>query len=159
VGQVFLLDEALAWRRAEAAAGRRVACTNGLFDLLHVGHARYLQAARALADALLVGVNSDRSAGALKPGRPFVPQDERAELVAALGCVDAVVVFDDLTAETLVAALRPDVYVKGADYGPGRKPVAEAQVVAAYGGRVEFIPLVPGRSTTDLVARIRGAQQ
>ena len=96
MGQVLTLDAALAWREAERDAGRPVVLTNGHFDLLHVGHVRYLQAARKLGDALVVGLNSDASTAARKPGRPVVPQDERAELLAALGCVDAVVIFDAL---------------------------------------------------------------
>ena len=155
VGQVLTLDGALAWRQAQRQTQHVVVMTNGHFDLLHVGHARYLQAARALGDALIVGLNSDASTRARKPGRPIVPQDERAELVAALGCVDAVVIFDDLTANTLVAALRPDVYAKGGD---GRRPAGprppEVEIVAGYGGRVVFLPYITERSTTALIERI-----
>jgi rfaE bifunctional protein nucleotidyltransferase chain/domain len=137
--------------------GRRV-FTNGVFDILHAGHVRYLQAARALGDRLIVGLNSDASARALKGERhPIVPQAERAEVLAALACVDAVVVFDDITAEKLVAAIRPEVYVKGGDYAlgaPGAKVPPEAAVVAAYGGRIEFIPFVDGQSTTNIVETI-----
>ena len=155
MGQVFTLEAALAWRRAQAEAGRSVALTNGHFDLLHVGHVRYLQAARALTDALVIGLNSDASTRARKPGRPIVPQEERAELLAALGCVDAVVIFDDLTAEALVAALRPDIYVKGGDWQrPGGPRPPEAAVVAGYGGRVVYLPYVPDRSTTLIIQRI-----
>jgi len=137
--------------------------TNGLFDILHVGHVRYLRAARALGDCLIVGLNSDASARALKGGRhPIVPQAERAELLAALACVDYVIIFDEVTAERVVEALKPDIYVKGGDYRAGergrgtldRKIPPEAKVVEAYGGRVEFIPLVEGKSTTNIVAEI-----
>jgi rfaE bifunctional protein nucleotidyltransferase chain/domain len=156
MGQVLSLEEAVAWRRGRVEDGRIVVMTNGHFDLLHVGHVRYLQAARRLGDALLVGLNSDASTRARKPGRPLVPQADRAELLAALGCVDVVVIFDDLTASALVAALRPEVYVKGGDWGqPGGPQPPEAEVVASYGGRVVYLPYVPNRSTSDLVARIR----
>lgn len=155
MGQILTLDAALAWRQTLRAAGRVLALTNGHFDLLHVGHVRYLQAARALGDALIVGLNSDASTRARKPGRPIVPQDERAELVAALGCVDAVVIFDDLTANALVAALRPDVYAKGGDWSrPAGPRPPEAEIVAGYGGRVVFLPYITERSTTALIEKI-----
>jgi D-glycero-beta-D-manno-heptose 1-phosphate adenylyltransferase len=153
-GKVLSLDELAVVRRELAAAGRTVVFTNGHFDLLHVGHVRYLQAARTLGDCLIVGLNGDASTTALKgPGRPLVPQEERAELLAALACVDYVTIFDELTAERLVAALRPDIYVKGGDYAEG-KPLPEAAVVAAYGGRVELVDLTNGRSTTNLIHTI-----
>jgi rfaE bifunctional protein nucleotidyltransferase chain/domain len=137
------------------AGGGRLVVTNGCFDLLHVGHVRYLQAARALGDFLAVGLNSDASTRRLKGSeRPLVPEAERAEILAALACVDAVVLFDEPTAEALVAALQPEFYVKGDDYSQATLP--EARVVQAYGGRVHLLPTVAGRSTTDLVARIRG---
>ncbi len=156
MGQVLQLEEALAWRAAQRRHGRPVALTNGHFDLLHVGHVRYLQAARALGEALIVGLNSDASTAARKPGRPVVPQEERAELLAALGCVDAVVIFDALTAEALVAALQPDIYVKGGDWNrpDGPRP-PEAAVVERCGGRIVYLPYVPDRSTTAIIARIR----
>jgi rfaE bifunctional protein nucleotidyltransferase chain/domain len=130
--------------------------TNGHFDLLHVGHIRYLQTARALGDVLLIGLNSDASTAARKPGRPIVPQEERAELLAALGCVDAVVIFDDLTAEALVDALRPDIYAKGSDWNrpDGPRP-PEATIVERYGGRVIYLPYLPDRSTSHIIERIR----
>jgi rfaE bifunctional protein nucleotidyltransferase chain/domain len=156
LGEVLTLDAALSWRQAQADAGRVLVMTNGHFDLLHVGHIRYLAAARALGDALIVGLNSDASTRLRKPGRPLVPQEERAELVAALGCVDVVVIFDDLTAVSLVAALEPEVYVKGGDWGrPDGPQPPEAEIVAAYGGRVIYLPYVANRSTSDLIARIR----
>ncbi len=156
MGEVLTLEAALTWRETQADAHRVVVMTNGHFDLLHVGHIRYLSAARALGDALIVGLNSDASTRLRKPGRPLVPQDERAELVAALGCVNAVVIFDDVTAGSLVAALRPEIYVKGGDWGrPGGPQPPEAEIVAAYGGRVTYLPYVANRSTSDLIARIR----
>jgi D-glycero-beta-D-manno-heptose 1-phosphate adenylyltransferase len=158
MGKVLELAEALAWRAERVAAGQRVVFTNGVFDLLHVGHVRYLQAARALGDALVVGLNSDASTEAIKPGRPFVPEAERAEVLAALACVDVVVVFRGREAGALVAALRPEIYVKGGDWGrPGGKQPPEAAAVAAYGGRIEYLPYAPGHSTSNLIARIRQA--
>ena len=138
-------------------AGVRVVLTNGVFDLLHVGHLRYLQAARALGDCLIVGVNDDDGVRRLKgPTRPIVPAAERAELVAGLGCVDYVTIFGEDTAAELVRALQPDVYVKGGDYAaPGSttgKPLPEAEVVTAAGGEVVIIPLVPGASLRDACA-------
>jgi rfaE bifunctional protein nucleotidyltransferase chain/domain len=139
------------------AAGRMVAWTNGCFDLLHAGHVRSLRAARALGDVLVVGVNSDASVRRLKgPGRPVLPAAERAELVAALTCVDHTVVFDEDTPEACIRLLRPNVHCKGADYAPPHgKPIPEAAVVASYGGQVAFLPLVEGISTTDLIRRVR----
>lgn len=144
------------------AAGERVVLTNGHFDLLHVGHLRSLQAARALGDVLIVAINDDvttlRRKGA---GRPVVPQDERAELVAALSCVDYVTIFSEETAERVVALLRPDIYAKGGDYtvsagaGPGQTLLPEVAAVESYGGKVEILPLVPERSTTLLVRTLR----
>ena len=134
---------------------RRVVLTNGHFDLLHVGHLRYLREAKALADILVVGLNSDASTRRLKgPGRPILPQEERAELLAALRCVDYVTIFEEDTAEELVQRLRPDVYVKGGDYAQG-KALPEAKAVRAYGGEVRILALVPGRSTSALIERIQ----
>jgi rfaE bifunctional protein nucleotidyltransferase chain/domain len=153
LGIVVSLDDAIRWRRAQRGT---VVFTNGHFDLLHIGHVRYLQAARALGDVLIVGLNSDASCAARKPGRPLVPQADRAELLAALGCVDAVVIFDDLTATRLVEALQPQVYVKGGDWGrPGGPRPPEAEIVERYGGRVEYLPYVADRSTTLIIERIR----
>jgi rfaE bifunctional protein nucleotidyltransferase chain/domain len=155
LGTILTLDAATTWRQTQAVTGRTVVLTNGHFDLLHVGHARYLQAARALGDALIVGLNSDASTRARKPGRPIVPQDERSELLAALGCVDVVVIFDDVTANALVATLRPDIYAKGGDWSrpDGPRP-PEAEIVAGYGGRVVYLPFIPERSTTALIEKI-----
>jgi len=135
--------------------GRRIVFTNGCFDLMHVGHTRYLQAARELGDVLIVGVNSDASVRALKkaPDRPIVPQAQRAEVVAALGCVDYVVLFDEPDPAALIAALQPDVLVKGGDWTPDR--IIGRDLVEARGGFVRTIPLVPDVSTTLLVERIQ----
>lgn len=135
------------------AEGRRMVLTNGVFDLLHVGHLRYLRSARRLGDVLVVGVNEDAAVRALKPGRPLVPQDDRAELVAALAPVDYVVLFGDRTAERLLEALRPDVYAKGGDYTATTLP--ERDVASRVGATLEFIPIVPGRSTSGLLRRLR----
>jgi rfaE bifunctional protein nucleotidyltransferase chain/domain len=156
VGWAEAVEESARWR----AQGRVVVFTNGHFDLLHYGHVRYLQEARALGDVLIVGINDDASTRALKgPGRPLFPAEERAAVVAALACVDRVVIFPGLTAEDLVGALRPQVYVKGGDWSPsegGARPEGppEARVVRRYGGRVVFLPYLPGHSTSDLIARI-----
>ncbi|MFQ6059075.1 MAG: D-glycero-beta-D-manno-heptose 1-phosphate adenylyltransferase [Anaerolineae bacterium] len=151
--KILSLEELLVIRQRLRAEGETVVFTNGHFDLLHVGHVRYLQQARALGDVLVVGLNSDASTRALKgPGRPLVPQEERAELLAALEAVDYIVLFDELTAERLVAALQPEVYAKGGDWALEDLP--EAKVVAKYGGRVEILPQVPGRSTQALIEMV-----
>ncbi|HZO91332.1 MAG TPA: D-glycero-beta-D-manno-heptose 1-phosphate adenylyltransferase [Chthonomonadaceae bacterium] len=144
------LAEKLAARRVE---GARIVSTNGVFDVLHVGHVRYLQAARALGDLLVVGVNGDAGVRRLKgPTRPFVPEDERAELLAALACVDYVTIFEEPTPEALLEVVRPHIHVKGGDYCVEDMP--ETAVVRHYGGEVVTVPFVAGRSTTGLVERI-----
>jgi len=146
--------EAIAFARAIRADSKTVVFTNGVFDLIHVGHLRYLQHARALGDALIVGLNSDRSARAIKgPGRPITPEDERAEIIAALACVDAVVIFDEETPHALIAALQPDVLVKGADWPADA--VVGRDVVEARGGRVVRVPIEAGHSTSALIERIQ----
>ncbi len=138
------------------ATGHTVVFTNGVYDLLHPGHVRYLQAARAEGDALIVGVNSDRSVRALKgPHRPVHPEAERAELIAALACVDAAVVFDEDTPQEIITALQPDVLVKGADWPPDR--IVGRSVVEARGGRVVRVQVAPGHSSTRLIERMRQA--
>ncbi len=154
MGEVLTLDEARARRAAWRTAGAVVVFTNGHFDLLHVGHLDYLEKARALGDVLLVGVNGDASTERLKgAGRPLVPAVERARLLAALTPVSGAIVFEDDTAHALIAALEPDVYVKGGDYHD--KPLPERALVESMGGRVVLIDSVPDRSTTRLIARIR----
>jgi rfaE bifunctional protein nucleotidyltransferase chain/domain len=148
------LRELLARRHRWRAQGRRVVFTNGCFDLLHPGHVALLEAARGKGDVLVVGINSDASVRALKgEGRPLVPADERAEMLLALESVDAVVVYDEPTPREVIAALLPDVLVKGADWAADA--IVGREEVEAAGGRVERVPLVPGRSTTSLVERIR----
>jgi len=145
------LRDTLAERRA---VGARVVFTNGCFDLLHPGHVRYLEAARALGDVLVVGVNDDASVRRLKgPGRPILRAAERVELLAALAAVDHVVVFADDTPLALIETLAPDVLVKGADWAAD--DIVGRDDVVGRGGRVERIDLVPGMSTTELIRRIR----
>jgi D-beta-D-heptose 7-phosphate kinase/D-beta-D-heptose 1-phosphate adenosyltransferase len=137
--------------------GQTVVWTNGTFDLLHPGHVKSLESARRLGQVLVVGVNSDRSVKAYKgPDRPVLNQDERSTLLAALECVDYVVVFDEDTPCASLARLQPDIHCKGMEYAPPHgRPIPERTTVEAYGGRIEFLPLIPGVSTTDLVHRIR----
>lgn len=135
-------------------AGKRIVFTNGVFDLFHPGHLRYLQAARAEGDVLIVGINSDRSVRANKgPDRPITPEAERAEIVGALACVDAVVVFDEETPAEIVRALQPDVLVKGADWPADQ--IVGRDTVEARGGRVVRVPVEPGHSTSAILERIR----
>jgi rfaE bifunctional protein nucleotidyltransferase chain/domain len=145
-------------------AGERAVFTNGCFDLLHVGHVRYLQEARALGDFLILALNSDESVRRLKgEGRPLVPEMERAEIMAALACVDYVTIFPEATAGPLVQLLQPAIYVKGGDYAganqqlqPDLQRLPEAPVVLAYGGTVRLIPYVAQHSTSELIATIQG---
>lgn len=148
------LEEAVHRRAALRQAGERLVFTNGHFDLLHVGHLDYLEKARALGAALFVGLNGDRSTARLKgAGRPLIPALERARLLLALRPVDAVILFDDDTADALIAALQPDIYVKGGDYAD--KPLPERPTVEAYGGQVALIDYLPGHSTSALIARVK----
>ena len=137
------------------AAGKSIVFTNGVFDLLHPGHVRYLQEARRLGDALIVGVNSDRSVRAIKDvGRPITPEGERAEILAALSCVDGVVIFDGDTPHAIISAVQPDILVKGADWA--EDAIVGRDVVEARGGRVVRMRVEPGYSTTAIVEKIRG---
>jgi len=138
---------------------KRIVFTNGCFDLLHVGHTRYLQAAKALGDILVVGVNSDSSVRSLNksPDRPIVSESQRAEVLAALCCVDYVVMFSEPDPLSLITMLQPDVLVKGGDWAVER--IVGRDVVERRGGTVRTIPLVPGMSTTALIQRIRSPQQ
>jgi D-glycero-beta-D-manno-heptose 1-phosphate adenylyltransferase len=178
VGMVIERERLAELLASQHEQGQRIVFTNGVFDLLHLGHLRYLRNARRLGDLLVVGVNSDESARQLKgPQRPLVPDAERAELLAALDCVDYVTIFGEQTAEATLALLRPEVYVKGADYAEGanrqqdtvlddeglRRTLAddaclgerlpEARIVADYGGSLALLAYLPGHSTSDLIDR------
>jgi rfaE bifunctional protein nucleotidyltransferase chain/domain len=147
--------EAAAWAAARRRAGQRVVFTNGVFDLLHPGHVRYLQAARGEGDALIVAVNSDRSVQAIKgPTRPIMPELERAEILTALACVDAVTIFDQDTPAEIVRLIQPDVLVKGADWAADQ--IVGRDTVEARGGRVVRVKVEQGWSTTNIVDVIRG---
>lgn len=150
---ILSLEEAVRWREEQRVSGRTVAFANGVFDLLHVGHLRYLEGARELADVLVVAVNSDASTRANKgPGRPIVPEAERMELLSALRCVDAIVPFDDRDVMRLLCALRPELHVKGTDYTP--ETVPEREVLREWGGRVAIAGDPKDHSTTETVARL-----
>jgi rfaE bifunctional protein nucleotidyltransferase chain/domain len=153
---VFLPSRAAAaeWSNQARAAGKKIVITNGVFDLLHPGHVRYLKAARAEGDALLVAINSDRSVSAIKgPARPLTPESERAEILDALSCVDAVVVFDEETPAEIIAAVQPHVLVKGADWAPDK--IVGRDTVEAAGGKVVLMPVEQGWSTTSIVAKVQ----
>jgi glycerol-3-phosphate cytidylyltransferase len=154
-GVILTLEQAVAFRDQLRRAGRKVVATNGCFDLLHTGHLRYLTEARAFGDFLWVGLNGDASVGTLKgPGRPLVPEADRAELLAAWRVVDAVTIFPEVRATEFLRAVAPDVYVKGGDYTAESLNAEEAAVLKACGARIEIVKLVPGRSTTNLVEKI-----
>jgi D-beta-D-heptose 7-phosphate kinase/D-beta-D-heptose 1-phosphate adenosyltransferase len=147
-------EAAARWAAGHREAGRRVVFTNGVFDLLHPGHVRYLQAARAEGDVLIVGVNSDRSVQANKgPDRPITPERERAEILAALACVDAVAIFDEETPADIIRLIQPDVLVKGADWA--EDAIVGRDTVEARGGRVVRVPVEAGWSTSSILAKIR----
>lgn len=153
LSKIALREEIVARVREARSNGQAVALANGVFDLLHVGHVRYLQAAREMADILVVAVNSDASTRAYKgPDRPMVPQAERAEMVAALACVDYVLVFDELDVRPTLRALKPDLHVKGTDYTEASIP--ERDEVLAYGGRVAIAGDPKDHSSTETIARL-----
>jgi rfaE bifunctional protein nucleotidyltransferase chain/domain len=153
MGSVSTRSE-LAQKASELKAlGKKVVTTNGCFDILHVGHVRFLKAARALGDVLIVGLNTDRSVRKLKgEKRPIQSENDRAEILSSLGCVDYVCLFDEDTPVEFIKALKPDFHAKGADYKPS--DLAETPVVEAGGGKLEIIDLVPGKSTTSIVGKI-----
>jgi rfaE bifunctional protein nucleotidyltransferase chain/domain len=147
-------EQLAAWRDTLAAEGRRLVFTNGCFDLLHVGHVRYLQAARALGDALLVAVNGDASVRALKgPTRPINSEQDRAEVLGALGCVDALTLFHSERVTELVRVIRPQVYAKGGDYTVDSLDPGERNALQAVGAEIRILPLVPGKSTTSIIEK------
>ena len=152
---MFTITEALAFANQLRAQGKKIVFTNGVFDLLHPGHVRYLQHARTLGDALIVGINSDRSVRAVKgPDRPINPEAERAEILAALACVGAVAIFDEETPYAIISAIAPDVLVKGADWA--EDAIVGRDVVEARGGRVVRAPIAEGYSTSQMIGKVRG---
>ena len=153
--RIKTLSEGTAYAEALRSAGRQVVFTNGVFDILHPGHIRYLQHARALGDALIVGLNADASVRRNKgPARPINDEHERAEILAALECVDAVVIFADDTPAAVIAAIEPDILVKGADWA--EDAVVGRDTVEARGGNVVRIPVEQGFSTTGIIDKIKG---
>jgi rfaE bifunctional protein nucleotidyltransferase chain/domain len=149
-GKIISLEKAYSLVDDLKSAGQRVVFTNGCFDLLHPGHTRYLEEARKLGDVLIVAVNSDASVRAIKgPGRPIFPAAERTELLAALAAVDYVTIFDDLTPQTVIARMLPNILVKGGDWGPNE--IVGRPEVEAAGGQVVSIPVVPGYSTSAII--------
>jgi len=148
-------DDLPSWRSALRTAGKKLVVTNGCFDLLHLGHVSYLESARNLGDALLVGVNSDASARQLKgPGRPVNSEADRAAVLAALASVDGVCIFREKRAVTFLTPAQPDVYVKGGDYTLDTLDQAERRAVESAGGKIVIIPFIPGKSTTALLEKI-----
>lgn len=153
--KIIVWDKLPAWRVALRAAGKKLVVTNGCFDILHLGHVSYLESARKLGDALLVGVNGDDSARQLKgPGRPVNPEADRAAVLAALASVDGVCIFQEKRAVKFLAAAQPDVYVKGGDYTPDTLDQDERRTVESTGGKIVIIPFIPGKSTTALLEKI-----
>jgi rfaE bifunctional protein nucleotidyltransferase chain/domain len=154
-GKVVPLEE-LAQRASKLRApGKKIVATNGCFDLIHVGHVRYLNAARALGDALIVGINGDQSVRELKgPGRPLNNENDRAEILAALECFDLVAIFPEMRATRFLELAAPDVYVKGGDYNQDTLNVDERQVLQKIGAKIDIVPFQPGYSTSDLLTRL-----
>lgn len=153
--KILSWDALASWRAQLRSAKTRLVVTNGCFDILHAGHITYLEAARNLGDALLVGLNSDASVRTLKgPGRPINPQDDRALVLAALEAVSAVCLFDDPRATRFLHLAQPDIYAKGGDYTIETLDQGERQSVESHGGRIVLIPMLPGRSTTGLLTRL-----
>jgi rfaE bifunctional protein nucleotidyltransferase chain/domain len=154
-GRVLSQPDVARFVAGTRAAGRTIVFTNGVFDLLHPGHVRYLQDARALGDVLIVGLNADASVRRNKgPERPINPEGERAEILAALACVDAVVIFEEDTPAEIIRLVQPDILVKGADWPADQ--IVGRDTVEARGGRVVLMPVEPGHSTSALIERVRG---
>jgi len=156
MGLILSWEKLAEWREGQRRGGRRLVATNGCFDLLHVGHVRFLQEAKKRGDVLVVGVNGDGSVRELKgAGRPVNGEADRAEVVAGLGCVDAVVIFPEKRATEFLRLVKPEVYVKGGDYEVGQLDADEVSVVKEAGGRVEILPLTPGRSTSAVLQKLQ----
>ena len=155
-GKILNLAQARRWANAARRNGQRIVATNGCFDLLHFGHVTYLQRARGLGDRLVIGLNSDASVRQLKgPTRPLVPARQRAAVLAALACVDAVVIFGEKRATRFLQAVQPDIYAKGGDYRPATLDPGERSVLDAAGTKICIVPFVPEFSTTQLLEKIR----
>ncbi|MGD0350522.1 MAG: adenylyltransferase/cytidyltransferase family protein [Verrucomicrobiota bacterium] len=153
--KIIAWDKLPAWREAMRASGKKLVVTNGCFDILHLGHVSYLESARNLGDALLVGVNGDAGARQLKgPGRPVNSEADRAAVLAALASVDGVCIFADKSATNFLSAAQPDIYVKGGDYTLDTLNQEERRLVVSAGGSIVIFPLVPGKSTTALLEKI-----
>jgi len=153
--KILAPDELRSWREALRVARKQVVVTNGCFDILHVGHVTYLEAARQQGDVLLVGLNSDASVRQLKgEGRPVNPESDRAAVLAALQAVDAVCIFDEMRASRFLALAQPDIYAKGGDFTVDQLPQEERDIVEKLGGKIVTLGLVPARSTTALLAKI-----
>ena len=153
--KIIPFDRVATWRETMRTQGRRLVVTNGCFDILHAGHVTYLAAARALGDALLVGLNSDASVRALKgPGRPVNPEQDRATVLAALAAVDGVCLFEEVDALRLLAEVKPDIYAKGGDYTIDTINQPERRLVEGFGGKVVILPGVPGRSKRSEERRV-----
>lgn len=156
MGILLSWEKLASWRQDQKKADRKVVATNGCFDLLHVGHVRFLQEAQGLGDVLVVGVNGDASVRELKgDGRPVNGEAERAEVIAALGCVDAVVIFPEKRATRFLKEVQPEVYVKGGDYQAEQLDRDELVAVQKGGGVVKVLKLTPGRSTTSVLEKIK----
>ncbi|HYT61714.1 MAG TPA: D-glycero-beta-D-manno-heptose 1-phosphate adenylyltransferase [Haliangiales bacterium] len=155
--KILSLDTLSAWRNALRAKGKKLVATNGCFDILHVGHVTYLEAARQQGDVLLVGLNSDASVRQLKgEGRPVNSEDDRAAVLAALQAVDAVCIFPEMRATRFLSLAQPDIYVKGGDFKVEQLPKEERDIVAGFGGRIVTIGFVPGKSTTVILEKVAG---
>ena len=153
--KIFTLETLATWRDNLRNIGKKLAATNGCFDILHAGHVNYLQAARNEADALIVGINSDLSVSQLKgPSRPIHTENDRAAIIAALESVDGVFIFDELRATTFIELAQPDVYIKGGDYAVEELPEEERQAIAKIGGYIKVLGLIPGKSSSDIAQRI-----
>ena len=155
--KIVLLDELMRIRSEMQKNHLKLVWTNGCYDILHAGHVTYLQRARAAGDALVVGLNSDTSIKKVKgPGRPIIPQDQRAVVLAALECVNYIIIFTEPSPVKIIAELRPDIYAKGGDYTVDTVNQPERRLVESYGGRILLIPGVDGMSTTEIIRRIQG---
>ena len=155
--KILSREEAAEFVKAAKSRRQLVGLASGVFDLIHVGHVRYLESARSRVDVLVVSLNSDKSTRSIKgPSRPIIPETERSEMLAALECVDAVLIFDEPDVRATLRALKPDVFFKGADYTPDTVP--ERDVVQEYGGRVDIAGDPKNHSSTDIIARLRKAE-